>query len=245
MFASNADAENDCISHKKNSPLSVPSPAPISPCSVLFAVETQSPYSASSRQDYAARIQHDSNLSSLEILSMDTSESSLSYIFNLASPTDTLSSISAEAPTSPGESLGFSKECAKAFSDGTLLPYVLSLLSTSPPLAAIQHEKTTWNGHLPLDPYDAHANEEWATPRRRRRQRQPPPYSKRDLSPHVIFPTTISDPHQVEILFHSCTLVCFSCLGILYFDAVIRNLSPLFLQSCTYSHYSFSLHVII
>lgn len=118
-----------------------------------------------------------------------------------------------EAPLSPGEALGFSEEMSKAFSDGTLLPYFMSLLH--PP--SIQDEqRTTWNGHLPLDPVpspEEPPHVQWATPRasRKRLHRQPSPPAEdhRPLSPHTIFPTTLTDPDQVEILFHSASdVVC-------------------------------------
>jgi hypothetical protein len=208
---------NDFIPHDEKN--SLPFLAPISPCSVSCTDEARRPHLSSSRHGHTAREQHESNPSpSLEIPILDAaSESSLlSYIFDMASPTDNFSYI---PPTSPGESLGFSKEFAKAFSDGTLLPYIISLLSSPPSHLSIQDaQKTTWNGHLPLDPYDAHANEgtrvEWRMPRRRRIQQQQQ-HSKRDASPHFIFPTTLSDPNQVEIYFHSYSLVCFFAFCIL------------------------------
>ena len=176
--------------------------------------------------------------SGLTIPSTGTFESSLSYLncrisSDLGEP-DTVqeavsasqSSSSKSVPLSPGEALGFSKEIAKAFSDGTLLSYFLSRLS---PLPAIQDEyATTWNGHLPLDPVPDHSEEphvQWVVPRSRRRllrrrvfqrpQESPLP-TQRAHSPHTIFPTTLTDPHEVEILFHSDHLVCF-----IYFSNVL------------------------
>jgi hypothetical protein len=104
------------------------------------------------------------------------------------------------------EGYGLSVEMSKAFSDGTLLPYILSLLST-PERKAIQDQyTTTWNGHLPLDPVPPHPEEphvQWAMPRSRQ---SPRPSFEGTLSPHTIFPTTLADPHEIEIFFHS---VCF------------------------------------
>ena len=145
-----------------------------------------------------------------------------------------------------GESLedggfGFSVEMNKAFSDGTLLPYMFSLLST-PERKAIQDQNaTTWNGHLPLDPIPPHPEEphvQWAMPRSRR---TPRPASEWALSPHTIFPTTLADPHEVEIFFHSvCLFVLFVARPVamdcfLYSDLLI-------FQSCADTGVFFSSH---
>jgi hypothetical protein len=111
------------------------------------------------------------------------------------------------------EGFGFSVEMSKAFSDGTLLPYMLSLLST-PEHKAIQDQYGhTWNGHLPLDPFPSHPEEpqvQWAMPNSR--QRRSRSSSESALSPRlVVFPITLADAHEVEILLH---LVCFSCQNV-------------------------------
>lgn len=124
-----------------------------------------------------------------------------------------------ETATCPAKAMGFSSEVSKAFSDGTLLPYFMSLLQ--PPAApAIQDEyHTTWNGHLPLEPFPSHDEEssgvQWRMPRSRRKRRLTQPQSQqendRPTSPqHTIFPTTLSNPNEFEILFHSNenVLVC-------------------------------------
>lgn len=112
------------------------------------------------------------------------------------------------------EAAGFavSTEMSKAFSDGTLLPYFLSFLSTLPATTDGERGTTSWNGHLPLDPVPAHPDEphvQWAMPRSRRIRTARQEERECVQSPHTIFPTTLSDdPHHVEILFHSNT-VCF------------------------------------
>lgn len=126
---------------------------------------------------------------------------------------------------------GFSVEMGKAFSDGTLLPYILSLLST-PELKAIQDQyATTWNGHLPLDPVPPHPEEphvQWAMPRSRR---SPRPSFEGTLSPHTIFPTTLADPHEVEIFFHLvCLFVLFVAL-LVAMDCVLYS-HLLIIQFC-------------
>lgn len=215
--------ENDSVSRPHHSPLSAvcttPSPAPVSPYSPSSpSVEARSPFSVARHSDPTRNLPRGLDIPCIDTTS-ETTSSSLSYLMNLVSPVndDGSSSILADSPLSPGEVLGFSKEMSRAFADGTLLPYFVSLMS-SPLLPAIQDDqKTTWNGHLPLDPYDVEEETvQWAMPRSRRRrllqqQQSPPPSEERPLSPHTIFPTTLNDPNQVEILFHSSSdiLVCF------------------------------------
>lgn len=204
-----------------------------------FTMEVRGPSPASGRCDFPAEERKDLS-SDLDIPTMtaETDASSLSSLICSMTPTgvevqqesDTQASTvwkctrkervpsRQEASTSPGEALGFSKEMSKAFADGTLLPYFLSLL-TPPP--AIQDEQgTSWNGHLPLAPFPAGVEEEdhnkvqWAMPRSRRKRRLPTSSgTTMNHSPqHTIFPTTLSDPNQVEILFYcnDAMTVCFS-----------------------------------
>jgi hypothetical protein len=109
------------------------------------------------------------------------------------------------------QGFGFSVEMSKAFSDGTLLTYMLSLLSTRQHKAIQDQNAHTWNGHLPLDPFPSHSEEpqvQWAM--LKSRQRPSRSSFESALSRHlVVVPIMLPDAHEVEILLH---LVCFSFL---------------------------------